>query len=404
MQAQFKLLDSFLTQTQPFWRYEAFHACRLAGVPWGEQKPTLTAWLHSLTQREIEQYKAEPEHLFSVLSEFFPPLDEVRNTLVIQPCSLPGLLLPKFFDKGIPGRKWQQIEAMSKVLIAHHQGNQWLEWCAGKGYLGRILACVSQQPVVSFEYQAELCCSGQQEADLLQLPMQFVQGDALDERSASLFEPSTHAVALHACGDLHVKMLQYATSAHADAISFSPCCYHLTQTEQYQGMSSLAQRSALTLTRQELRLPLQETVTGGDRVKRHRQQEMVYRFGFDALMTQVCNLSSYTPVPSIQKSKLNQGFAEFCQWAVQEKNLAVDFTEVDFAYFESIGYQRFWQMERISLVQDGFRRLLELWLVLDKALYLQENGYEVSLSEFCDRKVTPRNLVVNAQRRKGESR
>jgi len=62
MQAQFKLLDSFLTQTQPFWRYEAFHACRLAGVPWGEQKPTLTAWLHSLTQREIEQYKAEPEH------------------------------------------------------------------------------------------------------------------------------------------------------------------------------------------------------------------------------------------------------------------------------------------------------------------------------------------------------
>lgn len=149
------------------------------------------------------------------------------------------------------------------MLVAHHQGTQWLEWCAGKGYLGRILAGVTQQPVVSFEYQAELCCSGQQEADALQLPMQFVQGDAFDERSAALFNSSTHAVALHACGDLHAKMLHYATSSHAAAISFSPCCYHLIRDNEYHAMSKVAAQSDLQLTRRELRLPLQETVTGG---------------------------------------------------------------------------------------------------------------------------------------------
>ncbi|HGF7518478.1 TPA: SAM-dependent methyltransferase, partial [Vibrio cholerae] len=119
---------------------------------------------------------------------------------------------------------------------------------------------------------------------------------------------------------------------------------------------------------------------------------------FDALVSQVGHQAGYIPIPSIQKSKLNHGFAEFCQWAAQEKNIAMDFTHVDLAHFESLGYQRFWQMERISLVQDGFRRLLELWLVLDKALYLQEQGYQVRVSEFCDRKATPRNLVVNAWR------
>ncbi|MDV2334084.1 methyltransferase [Vibrio cholerae] len=398
MQALFIQLDSFLTQTQSFWRYEAFHACRLSALPWGDAYPELTAWLYALSQDEVVEFKTDPEKLSSVLSGFFPGLEEMKLPVDISESSLLSLRLPKFFDKGIPGRKWQQIEAISKVFVAHHQGTQWLEWCAGKGYLGRILAGVTQQPVVSFEYQAELCCSGQQEADALQLPMQFVQGDAFDERSAALFNSSTHAVALHACGDLHVKMLHYATSSHAAAISFSPCCYHLIRDNEYHAMSKVAAQSDLQLTRRELRLPLQETVTGGERVRRQRQQEMVYRLGFDALVSQVGHQAGYIPVPSIQKSKLNQGFAEFCQWAAQEKNIAMDFTHVDLAHFESLGYQRFWQMERISLVQDGFRRLLELWLVLDKALYLQEQGYQVRVSEFCDRKATPRNLVVNAWR------
>ncbi|ENM5843708.1 methyltransferase [Vibrio mimicus] len=401
MHSQFTLLDSFLTQTQPFWRYEAFHACRAEALPWGVQHPALDQWINSLSLQEIEEYKADPERLTQILTEFFPSLAEIKSTMTVAkaPC-MPSLSLPKHFDKGIPGRKWQQIEAMGKVLIAHHQGKQWLEWCSGKGYLGRILASVSQQPVVSFEYQAELCYSGQQEADALKLPMRFVQGDAFANDSLNLFEPVTHAVALHACGDLHVRMLQYATSAGVEAISFSPCCYHLTHDEHYQAMSSVVQNSALKLTRQELRLPLQETVTGGERVKRHRQQEMIYRLGFDALLSQQLGFSSYVSVPSIQKSQLSLGFAAFCAWASKEKGISLDLECVDFAYFEHIGFQRFWQMERVSLVQEGFRRLLEIWLVLDKALYLQENGYHVSVSEFCERQVTPRNLVVNAHRTK----
>ncbi|QIL86234.1 methyltransferase [Vibrio sp. HDW18] len=405
MHAQFKLLDLFLTQSQSFWRYEAFHSCSGSDLPWGDQHPELSAWLIALEQDQIEYYKLNSEHLCAILSEFFPQLAEIKAMLAIKPAPRATVLsLPKYLDQGIPGRKWQQIVAMSSVLLAHHQGAQWLEWCAGKGYLGRILASVSQQPVVSFEYQAELCAAGQQQAKLLHLPMHFVQGDAFQSEVARLFEANTHAVALHACGDLHVKLLQYATAAQVAAISFSPCCYHLIRDPHYQAMSNLAQQSTLHLTQQELRLPLQETVTGGERVKRQRQQEMVYRLGLDALLSHELNQTAYIPIPSIQKSHLNQGFAAFCDWALRQKNIDLDATQHDLAYFEQLGEQRFWQMERVSLVQQGFRRLLELWLVLDKSLYLQEQGYQVTIGEFCDRQTTPRNLMVNAQRIVSQSR
>ena len=51
----------------------------------------------------------------------------------------------------------------------------------------------------------------------------------------------------------------------------------------------------------------------------------------------------------------------------------------------------------LDLVRHQFRRLLELWLVLDRALYLAEQGYRVEVGEFCSRELSPRNLLIDAR-------
>ncbi|MGO1269422.1 MAG: SAM-dependent methyltransferase, partial [Pseudomonas bubulae] len=65
---------------------------------------------------------------------------------------------------------------------------------------------------------------------------------------------------------------------------------------------------------------------------------------------------------------------------------------------EAAGRERLAQVRNLELVRGLFRRPLELWLVLDRALYLEENGYAVQVGEFCDSQLTPRNLMVLAQR------
>ena len=125
----------------------------------------------------------------------------------------------------------------------------------GKGiFLGRVLADHSGQPVTSFEYQRTLCDVGQREADNLKLPMTFVQGDALSSEAKSILTRNQHAVALHACGDLHVSLIEKAVAAGLPALTLSPCCYHLTQDDKYQALSSYGQSSELKLSRSELRI------------------------------------------------------------------------------------------------------------------------------------------------------
>lgn len=96
---------------------------------------------------------------------------------------------------------------------------------------------------------------------------------------------------------------------------------------------------------------------------------------------------------------LTQGtFTDFCHWAAERKQLVLQ-GPIDFEALEQAGRQRHLQIRQLELVCQLFRRPLELWLVLDRVLFLEEQGYQVSLHEFCARNLTPRNLLIQAQRR-----
>ncbi|MFC1235092.1 methyltransferase [Vibrio sp. F74] len=394
MQSVFLQLELILQQNESLWRFEPFHQSIQSRLTWSGDYPELCQWLSALSIEQVRQYKSSTSKLMNDITLVFPQVEELQRLISLSMTTQDPVSLKRGLDSGIPGRKLEQIVSMGSFALAHHKGTEWLEWCSGKGYLGRILASCSTQLVTSFEWQTSLCELGQREAIKESLPMTFIQGDALSEKARDIVTSNQHVVALHACGDLHVRLIQHASAAGSQAISISPCCYHLIEHEKYQPLSDQGLRSTLNLTKTELRIPLQETVTGGKRVSRHREQEMRYRLGFDLVLKKVLGMESYVAVPSIKKSMLSEGFEHFCNWAAKEKDIILPV--IDFTLWEGEGEKRFWQMERQSLLQQLFRRALELWLVYDRALFLQQNGYQVSVVEFCEREVTPRNIMIHA--------
>lgn len=311
MHSRFTILDSFLLEHQVYWRSEPFHLCQTQQQPWADVNRPLVDWLDSLSIERIQTLKEQPQDLLAEITRFLPQLEKANQNIQFNQTALVGIDLPRGTADGIPGRKLQQIIAMGEASLEHHQGQEWLEWCSGKGFLGRILSQQSDQKVTSFEWQQSLCESGQKIADDQKLEMNFVQGDAFSESAGDVFNSNQHAVALHACGDLHVELVKKSVSHGLQAVTISPCCYHLIRDETYQPMSSVAKSSALVLSKSDLRIPLQETVTGGERVKRHRQLEMSYRLGFSKLLKAELNIDEYIPVPSIKNQSYLKGLNHF---------------------------------------------------------------------------------------------
>ena len=383
---QFTALDSLLMNTRSYWQCTAFD---FDCLPWLELHDPLTA----LTDQDVAELDTDQAQLYQFFSPYIPGIEQLSQLASLPVITSSRTDYPFWISNGIKGRKFTQLQDFVGALPANDQPI--LEWCAGKGHLGRMLAFNGAPSVHSIELQSHLCEQGQKSAQQQGLAMQFSQADVLTDNTQDFFNPQTHAVALHACGALHQTFMHQASAAKVTQISFSPCCYHLFTENNYQAMSEQAKRSALNLTHRDLKLALQETVTAPSRVGKVRKTEVEWRLGFDALRKSLTGESAYVSVPSVNKAIFSDSFESFCKWAADKKALKLP-KDIDYNKFLLIGQARKKITERVELVRHVFRRAIEVWLVLDRALYLQQQGYNVSVSTFCEKQLTPRNILILA--------
>ncbi|AUG05337.1 methyltransferase [Pseudomonas sp. S09G 359] len=389
VEARFQALDGFLIEHQGLWRPRPFTHRQL---PWESAHPELAHWLRKRTLAEAEASHNTPHELPAPAP--FPQLaEQARRLSAVDKLPTHPLAPARHrLNVDVPGRKWQQIEAFGAALQFAQPPKHWLDWCAGKGHLGRRLLQSGQQ-LTCLEYDPALIAAGQALSEHHQLPAAHRLQDVMAQVT---IHPDQTPVALHACGDLHVRLLQLASAAGCKQLALAPCCYNRINADTYQALSTAGRASRLQLSIDDLGLPLSETVTAGNRVRLQRDTSMARRLGFDQLQRQLRGCDEYLPTPSLPAGWLEKPFADYCQALASRKGLSTG--EQDWAGLEAFGWQRLAEVRNLELLRGLFRRPLELWLVLDRALFLAENGYRVEVGSFCEPALTPRNLMVLAER------
>ncbi len=389
LRARFLDLQSLLTRLDSLWRPAPFHVAR---PQWCTQWPGLAAALEALDDQHVEQLGEDFEACATWLTSHLPELARL-----VEACRVPELperSLPAcdaHFDDGVPGRKRSQIEAFARHMPA--ATSPVLEWCAGKGHLGRRVALADRMPVISLELDPKLCADAVRLAARQQMDQRVVCANALDEGSRA--HVSGHAVlALHACGELHRSLVRSADRDGAAAYRIAPCCYHLGTDGTYRALSRDAR---LALDAATLRLAVTETVTAPRHDRRRLARDQAWKLGFIALRQAIEGgpVPSFRPVPP---AWLNGRFEDFCRHLAERECVRLP-AAVDWAQWEAIGERRRDEVRRLELVRHAFRRALEVWLALDLALGFEARGFTARIGTFCERTLTPRNLLVLASRR-----
>lgn len=371
---------------QPLWQAQPFREARPV---WCRDHPSLSEALLGLDETTLLHLGADPLALVDWLGDFLPGMAEL-NAL----CDVG--MLPQYasrepdahFPSHVPGRKWQQITAFAATLPKARA--PLLEWCGGKGHLGRLLRWQHGCPVLTLERDPSLCEQGQQLARRSRVEQEFTALDVLTDAAAPVLA-GRHAVALHACGELHRHLLREAVKKRLPALDLAPCCYHHLLRGDYPPMSSAA---VLRLRRDDVRLAVTGAATAASRELRLRDREMAWKLAY-LLFLQRQGMG-YRPLRPVDKHWLGLDFAGFCQQLAEREGDALP-TDMDWDELEAAGWRRQAETMRLSLLRQGFARALELWLVLDMVVYLQQHGYQVRLGSFCARDVTPRNLLISAR-------
>jgi len=383
-------LTQFLRFHESLWRESAF---RNPNLLWQPRLPELHDACLRLAESDLCALEQDPAKLIAWLSRFIPELPSVHHCFEPAPAKPRGFAIPETWLQGAPGRKLAQINAFSNVFSP--QSDDLVDWCCGKGYLGRTLSRLHGCRSLGLEKNFNLCHAGYTTCSQQGLAMQFVATDVL--HCAVQFAPQSHVVALHACGDLHRALVRQVSTQPVQAVSVVPCCYPLWLRGLFQPLSQLAAKSDLQLTRDDLHLAVQETVTAAPRETRQLHTLNGWRLGFDCLQRDIFGSDQYLTTPSLPKSVVQLDFQSMCLFLARRKGLEIS-TAIDWPKYERLGHERWQAVRRLQLVSHGFRRLLEIWLLHDLSACLQEAHYEVRVEVFCPRSVSPRNVIITAKR------
>ncbi len=420
LEGRFEELFTFLSKHRPLWSERSFV---LPHLSWEEDHPRLVTWLRGLPLDAIKDYDANPRKL---QRDAPAPLGEWADSALslVEVTRLTGadVSVPRSgrLIKGVPARKLAQVEAFASVVAsAVPAGMTVVDWCAGKGHLGRVLAGLLDHEVICLEHQESLGDTGARLDYNARVHCAHINLDVLRQQAREVL-PGRAAVALHACGDLHRQLLIQGTDQGAEALLVAPCCYHHVVKER--GAGSAERRSSesgytsplcepparhghvplsvpgkaqdLQLDQQALRLVTAQQAVARPRVIRMRTREQTWRLGLDMLLREATGQDRYWSVPPVPARWVRQPLAEFCRLVAEKYEL--ELPDVDMDDLEQRAWRRLRHVHALGLVRGLFRRPLELWLVLDQALYLEQRGYGVKLGTFCAPKITPRNLLLIA--------
>lgn len=384
---RFHALRDVLAAHAALWRPAPFHEPRPA---WCGRYPELARELLALGRDEVERLAGDNHALIDQLSRHVPRLAVLHGLIDLPPGTQASAEPPPpRLLAHVPGRKQAQIIAFADRMGAVE--HPLLEWCAGKGHLGRLLAWRQPHPVDSLEIDPALIEAGEQLSRRAGLAQHFIPGDALAPETAAHLT-GRHAVALHACGELHLSLLRRGAMAGVPALDLAPCCYYRIPQERYP---PLCEDAGLDLSRDELHLAVTETVTAGGRDRRRSRQAMAWKLAFLELRAQA-GIGHAVTFPPVPEAWLALGFEGWMSRLCEREGVAIP-AGCRWIVLEQSGWRRAAEVLRLDLVRLAFRRPLEVWLALDRCVFLERHGYRLQLRVFCDSRLTPRNLLISAR-------
>ncbi|MCB9665424.1 MAG: methyltransferase [Alphaproteobacteria bacterium] len=393
-------LTAFLGRGRSLWRSNPF---RDPHPGWQAEHPALAAWLEGLTPEAVAQAEQRP----SAVDGPAPWPELVREAAALTALGrLPvSAWLPDRGPaaKGVKARKWDQVRGFLGAcdLPAAEAAGPVVEWCAGRGHLGRTLAVHLGRPAVLLEREPGLCAP----------PHGLSERPGVRHACVDVLGPDVHAavpegaslVGLHACGRLGDRLAEVAQDRGAAMIALAPCCAHRRFGVPHAPRSARGAVAGWMLDEDDLRLATLDEVVATPRRAAQRRRQLRVRVAVDLLARRHSGREVYHGGRSVPRDTWDLPFADAVRRVAEAGAVRIP-DAFDADALEEEAAARALRVRALALVRLVHRRPLELWLALDRACELLEAGWDVEVGTFCPREASPRDLLILARAPRGGGR
>jgi hypothetical protein len=313
-------------------------------------------------------------------------------------CGLPALSTPDGSPtrarRGETPRKRAQIDAFGRLVSAMaSRAARVVDVGSGHGHLTRDLAERVGLPVVGLERDRALAGAARRMSsgasptftvtDVLQDGLALSEGDCV--------------VGLHACGELGDAMVTTVASSPGPTLALVGCCLQKRRQLSRRPLCLTPElEDALDLPRSLL--GLSNLVSGDDGVEASRADNLLgreRRLALHRLLSSERPLRFGAEIEGLNRRAAQRDLSVLVARAFAIRGQRAPSRE---AIDEAAGWARLEhaRSRRLSIPRALLARALEVYILLDRAAYLEEKGFEVAVGALFPARVSPRNLALVA--------
>ncbi|WP_375757731.1 methyltransferase [Corallococcus exercitus] len=307
--------------------------------------------------------------------------------------------------QGLSAKKTHELERVLALLAPRTRFiHQAVDIGGGMGHLARLCARTFGWNFHSIDRDAALQDKGRRWLTRTPHPggdtLWFIQASVEDgpqPRIDPLFSGRDRAsIGLHTCGPL--ALTQIRKSQGAGFVLNIGCCYDKLEAPRDYPVSRFGGAHPLPFTPHALALTTRgrHHKTEGEFARMKRVY--AWRFAFDLLSRQRFPERGFVRAGDAPRTLYDGRFALYARDRLARLDLEPGMTDAELDAFEVSVRAETRDLLLCHLLRDRFSRALEVVLLLDRALLLEELGFQVDLLQLFDPRLSPRNLALIASR------
>ena len=402
---RFEQIRDYLLPYQLIWDREIL-ICYPESIDWYDNE-----WIQDLSKLSLDEIFLidSRKDLSPIRGSKFKEIIEKSIALSTIPkkLSCKNLDIPPHSLNRVSQKKRHELKNLIPVIEkvkSTHNIREVIDVGGGVGHLSRILAGYFDLHSTCIDYNKDHLNRGRQNLQKLRAPEQdkinFVHMDInktpINEfnRIQNLFNRESFIVGLHSCGPLSVKLIKSIIHHKARGLINFGCCYLKCDPISDINLSKHASEKPLTITSEGLTLATRAHTElsrvdfdNKFRVKHHRYALHLFLYhelGQNKFLSVGdCNLSIY-----------HESFSKYARMKLKQHGFKHDFSDHYLDNFYKKNETLLKKMFLCNLVRWVFGRPLELYILLDRVLYLQEHGYQTTINQYFDGKISPRNIGI----------
>lgn len=215
-----------------------------------------------------------------------------------------------------------------------------------------------------------------------------------------LLQKDVMPIGLHTCGRLAVDILRLSSKNKVPAIVNFGCCYNsLHKFEDTQNISNFAKdHDPLVMNLFALTLSARAHRKMDDKDYDLKLKVKLYRYAFHILLHDHYDIPKLVTLGNSNPKLYDEAFSVYALEQFKRVKMEPRHTafELDAFFNNPKLIYLIQQMIAAGTIRNALGRVLELYLILDRAIYLEEQGYKVSVEEFFDEEISPRNIGITA--------